>query len=150
MAGIRGRSGQSMTETLVMFPVFLIGMLFVLQLGQIGVAVLVVNYGASSIAKKAVSIDGRMPNAEEKLNSLFVAGMKNPQVTQKETLASPPLRELTVETRADVGTFPLIGKILSDVLGGNRPIGPMIFSTSPPYPITVVGQATVRANYSPK
>ncbi len=49
-----GRSGQNMTETILLLPAYLLLVFGVLQMGQLGTALLVADYAASAVARQVV------------------------------------------------------------------------------------------------
>lgn len=132
------QSGQSTTETILLLPLYLLVTLGLLQIVQLGAALIMVNYGASSIAHKAVQADsssvfGALAGAASgqlspaggafaqtyipELNSLLIAGMNTPTLRaciQKDT---PITATLMVWTGAHVNTFPFVGSFLHAIFG---------------------------------
>lgn len=133
--------GQTTTETVLLLPFYLLVVLGLLQIVQLATALIVVCYGASSIARKVSQDDDRSvigspgfsgsgPRPiqlggvyESKFENLFVAGMERYGMwgcVEREvgtSNKSNPLATLTVYGSAKVGAFPLVGEFLKPALG---------------------------------
>jgi len=169
------KTGQTISEALIALPIFFALAFAALQLAQLGVAVVIANYGASSIARKAAAeengtFQSGSPNLsayEQKARDLMVAGMLFQDLegcVQTDTIT--PTAELTVRLRTKVYAFPFFGNLVSGAFGpqhadegkGTCPssgsaldsptaVGPFNFSASAPYYFYVNGKAEVRLNY---
>jgi hypothetical protein len=164
------RTGQTMTETVILLPLFLVIVFGLLQLGQLGIAVIMVNYAASSIAREAASkfdyagaTNGVM-QLHQKMQDLMVAGMSTDSsfgllgCTVADT--NTPTAELVVLVRAKVAAWPGLGYFLNGAFGdryATQPLtcsdltnaqgfGPFNYSTQPPT-YFVTGTGKVRLNY---
>ena len=120
MPGIR-RAGQAMTETILLLPFFFMLVFGLLQLGQLGVALLVSNYAASAIARQVVQDQVRSPGLGgaymNRYNGLLAAGMRRPQLNAVYTQDNGIFWNVTVHACADIRAFPLVGEFLKPVLG---------------------------------
>lgn len=166
---LRRRAGQAMTETLVMLPIYLGIILGLIQIGQLGIALIVTNYSASKIARKAVaeqtfaSSGGAvsMTSFKTDLENSMVVGMSAGDVVGCVSQSNSVLRELEVRASTKVDAIPFFGDLMhigmqatyadSPLVGCNEPaktIGPFNFSSRSPYYWTVHGVAKARMNYA--
>jgi hypothetical protein len=146
--------GQTTTETILLLPVFLMLAFLLLQLGQIGIALSVVSYGASSIAKRAVA--GETPNPSM-MDKLLAVGMKDPKVVPEivPDPSNPLTKNITINTCAAIKAFPFVGEFLNNVpaLTNNSPGScgnaskTLSISCSPDCKFLVHGKAIARGNY---
>src|SRR5437879_1733754 len=107
VVGYSYRNGQSVTESIVMLPVYLLLVFGVLQLGQLGTALLVANYAASAIARQAVQdgTSGDQGAYRTRFEKLLTAGMKNPVVNVVPD-NNGLLSNVTVHACAQINTLP--------------------------------------------
>lgn len=172
--GLRARGGQAMSETVILLPLFFFIVFALLQLAHMGLAVLMVNYAASSIARQAAS-DNNIgpstgdPNAAivsywDKAGKLMVAGIHLDTYGLKGCVsqadASVPTGELVVRVRATMPAWPFVGYLLNGLFGdryaaqaldcGNAQssggFGPFNYSSQPPT-FYITGTGKVRLNY---
>jgi hypothetical protein len=153
-------------------PLFLFFMFMVLQLAELGVALLMTNYAASSVARTAANATSAGGAAvidlgpyQGKLENLMTAGMT---LTDKRACVvrddpTVPTATLAVAVRAQVQAWPFFSNILSGVWNGQyapqpllcpslvdtQSFGPFNFSAQAPYYFYVTGRAAVRLNYVP-
>jgi hypothetical protein len=118
---VKCRRGQTVTETIILAPLFFVLVFGCLQLAQLGVALIVANYGASSIARKVVQAGGSSgSDYTSKFNDLLSAGMKKPTVVISES-PTGKLSDVSVDACAEIAAFPfvatLFGRPLGSVLG---------------------------------
>src|SRR5690349_10989614 len=125
----RNHTGQAMTESVMLMPLYFLIVFALLQVGQLGAALLVVEYGASTVARQAsqdedpsvvanasgsvFSLDTTQ-NYKQKFVNLFVAGMQYAGLTGKikgngSTTNIDPAATLTVNACAKVNAFPFLG-----------------------------------------
>ena len=165
------RRGQTMTETLVMLPFFLVLVFGLLQTCQLGTALVMASYAASKVARNAVR-DDLSGNGSVDLKSydtpdyeaLMIAGMKSDKL-EGCIQVDGPLRSITVRATAQVNAFPLLGNFLDGAFRGNfddgdasaacpdmispKGLGPFNFSNTGGYHFLVRGRTTVRMNLRP-
>jgi len=137
--------GQAITETFVTLPIYLTLAFLAMQICQLGVALLMTNYGASSIARKIAreestgletSIGQTSSNIQTvathpvpdlrawgsdygtQLNKLMVAGMSFNGLSGC-ILTEGVTPTLTVNASAAVPAFPLVGVFLNKALNSN-------------------------------
>jgi len=160
--------GQTTTETILLFPVFMLLVLGLIQMGQLATALLIANYAASSIARQVVR-DGRAGDRtahEARLRKLMTAGMKNGKVTI-DMPTGGLMSNVTVNACAEIGAFPFVnyfvkhsikltmGPYISPTGGVNcestipNSMGPFYYYRQHPYYFVVHGKATARLNYQP-
>jgi Flp pilus assembly protein TadG len=160
--------GQSLTETLLLMPLFLLFVFGLLQVCQLGIAILMVNYAASSIARKAASennfappanVSSIMSNYQQKSSGLMVAGMQ-PLITGGLlgcVESSPPTANLFVAVRTKISAWPFFAQTVDKALrspgapaalscSGNNTVD--FSNESGAYYFYVTGQAKVRLNYA--
>lgn len=173
------QNGQAVTETIVVLPIFLMIALGVLQLAQLGVALAMANYAASSVARSVVSSAAssstnsslNLSAYQTKADQLMVAGMQldsmigcvqNGLANGTSTL---PVSNVMVGLQAKVRAFPFFGNILHGALGNRyEPPGTppscqdvtqregsvnIFYSNSAPYYFYVLGTSQARMNYAP-
>jgi Flp pilus assembly protein TadG len=156
--------GQTTSETILVLPLFLVIAFGVLQLGQLGIALIMVNTAASKIARRAVQDNAAYSTVNSYTNlltSYMTAGMKQGTIwgCLLENSMTPTIQ---VNATARVDAFPFVGWLLKPALqtsyngngmqgcSGEPPsLGPFYFSGSPPYYFIVRGRSTVRMNYHP-
>jgi hypothetical protein len=172
----RALRGQTMTETVMLLPLFFVLVFGLLQLAHLGIAVVMANYAAGSIARKVASDRdlsaatrgqpvGNMTPYVGQANDLMVAGMQLDSggglmgcVEQADM--SVPTGELVVLVRSQFSPFPFVGYFLNWTFGtryatsllsctdltNQSGFGPFNYSSSPPT-IFVTGTGKVRLNY---
>jgi Flp pilus assembly protein TadG len=155
--------GQSITEAIVVLPLFLAIVFLLLQLGQLGMALIMANYAASSIARKAVAENNLSAgNYQQVAQQLMVAGM------QYDSLVGCPdadQNQLTgnfvVLVRAKVVAWPFVGYVMNAAFKANytpqalscsdltnqRGFGPFNYLPTLPQTFYVTGTGKVRLNY---
>lgn len=170
--------GQGLVETVLLLPVYLFFALGLLQLAQLGVALLVSSYAASTVARKAANEEALSTAAtgvpvnlsayDQKVNDLMVSGMQMDSPVGligciNRTDPTMPTAELQVAVRTKLQAWPFFADILhgawstqyaAQALVCATPanpggFGPFNFSASAPYYFYVTGQAKVRLNYTP-
>jgi hypothetical protein len=149
-------------------------MFMVLQLAELGVALLMANYAASSIARKAANEKsfGTAPVVDlspyqAKAENLMVAGMTLdglPIGCVRRDDPAVPTATLAVAVRTKVQAWPFFstmmngavksqydpqGLLCPDLVDSNA-FGPFNFSAKAPYYFYVTGRASVRLNYVPQ
>lgn len=133
-------------------PIFLFLVFAVLQVGQLGVAVMVANYAASSAARQMVQDNADSPDGyRSRFQKILTVGMKNEDL--EATTSGGLLRNVTVHACAEVDAYPFIGQLAGSVLSrlratGCENMGILAFNPSPPS-FTVHGKAIARMNYQP-
>jgi len=167
-------TGQALTESILLLPVFLLFVIGVLQISQIGVAIVLSQYAASSVARKASSAQvlssGSHPDLntyEPKVKALMQVGMQYDGMqgcVANTNSGNDPTAELEVAVRSKIEAWPFFSTLMNQVVqtqystnvidcttmsnpGG---IGPVNFSgqSTPPY-FYITGKAKVRLNYVP-
>jgi hypothetical protein len=117
--------GQSLTESVVLLPLFLMFVFALLQIAQLGVAVVMTNYAASSIARTAAesnaigggssgsvsAITQYQSNAEK-----FMVGGMNFAGVRACVSATPPTATITVRVRARIDAYPFFAQVLASTL----------------------------------
>jgi Flp pilus assembly protein TadG len=149
-----GRNGQAVTETIVLLPLFFLLVFGLLQLGQLGTALLVANYAASAMARQMVQDNSTTAN-KTRFTNMLTAGMKSANVEQ-DIQSTGVFANVTVHACADIDAFPFVNQILGGVLsrvapggaGNCKALGTFGYTSSPPR-FTVHGQAEARMNYRP-
>ena len=165
-----------MTETVILLPLYFVLVFGLLQLAHLGLAVVMANYAAASIARKAASEKdlssvsrgqpaGNMAGYIPQANNLLIAGMQLDSgggligcVEQSDPTV--PTGELVVLVRAQFPPFPFVGYFLNGVFGSKYAavslscsdltnqsgFGQFNYSPQPPT-IYVTGSGKVRLNY---
>ncbi len=152
-------AGQTTTETILLFPFYMVLVFGLLQLGQLGVALLVANYAASSIARQAVedNISGSVEYTS-KMEKLMTAGMRRPYAKATAEFSTPPFAEVSADACAEVYAYPFIGQLLGKAItkglaSGNSSkcttLSTFAYSNSRPAYFVVHGKASARMNYKP-
>ena len=166
------REGQTLAEAVLLAPLFFFFALGLLQACQLGVALVMANYAASSVVRKAAA-DGitgagivSMTAYNQKAQNLMVAGMQFLDV-QGCVQADPgmPTASLAVQVRATVSAWPFFSNLIHGALQSNyagagtscgvqgptfadtQAIGPFNFSANAPYYFTIRAVAKTRLNY---
>ncbi|HVO33732.1 MAG TPA: TadE family protein [Elusimicrobiota bacterium] len=138
--------GQSITETILVLPLFLALAFAGLQLAQLGVGIVMADYAASSVARKAAAeekiptrlfntIQDLTPLYGQKATDLMVAGMKFQDAAGcvSPDVPGEPSVSLTVRVRATVSAFPILGDLLHGAWHANYtgPIGSAVSGACP-------------------
>jgi hypothetical protein len=158
---LSSRSGQSVTETVLLLPIYLLLVFGLLQSGQLAASLIVAEYAASAIARQAVQ-DGISSGGsayEARFERLLLPGMKSPVITV-EADNGGLLSNVTVYACARVDAFPFLGQLMTKALGqrysgggscdgSSSSVGPFYFNGAAPYFFRVKGQASARQNYRP-
>ena len=152
-----------MLTPLVFFIVF-----GLLQLGQIGMGMMMVNYGAGSVARKTSRTSAVMANSANQFRldfeSLMVVGMKAPALTSCLDSANGGVtNNVVVIAEARLDAFPIIGPMLNAMAPDFKnsgdwkmpagtcepgPVPALGFTAEPPvYQFIVRGSAVARKNY---
>jgi len=176
-APLSASRGQTMTETVILIPLFFFIVFGVLQLAQLGMAVVMVNYAASSIAREAAS-EKDFSNAArgvpatavdsygQKAGKLMVAGMQLDGSSGilgciEQSDVTVPTGELVVLVRARLQAWPFVGYALNGIFGSqydaqplsctdltnSKGFGPFNYSPDSPQTFFVTGTGKVRLNY---
>jgi len=156
--------GQTVTESVMMMPLFLIFVFALLQLGHLGIGIAIVNYAASSVARQAVAQNAyNQGDAESKFNNILMAGFKSNEI--KSTSVSDPenvTTNLKVTACAELPAYPLVGHFLYQAItsgsgpspdacsGATKWLGPVGLKGPAPYHFIIQGQAVARMNYNAK
>ena len=158
------QAGQTMSESILWLPFYLLLVFGMLQMGQLVAALLVSKYAASAIAREVVQDQTRDSalggTYMTRYQKLMTAGMKKSSaVLQAEYTNDGLFSNVTVHACTQIDVFPFVGQFLKPVLGsryagsgctsGGSAIGPFTFSGSPPYTFGVHGAASARMNYQP-
>ena len=147
--------GQSLTEATLLMPLFFLTIFLIIQTCHLGIAIVLVNYGASSAARLAVQQNGDVSNAQTQFNHLMIAGLKFLSLTpHKDNDVTP---NITMDACAELPAYPFVGQFLDKSLttgggnlcGGTKTFGPVALSGPAPYHFIIHGQATARMNYDP-
>jgi hypothetical protein len=161
--GAAKNRGQSVSETVILMPLFLFLVLGLLQMGELGTALLIANYSASAVARQVVQDQVKMNSLQgsylTRFKGLLSAGMRDPVLTAEYT-EDGVFSEVTVRACAQITAFPFVGQFLTPALGSKysgfdcspseRTIGPFSFSGTAPYKFGVRGIASMRMNYQPR
>jgi Flp pilus assembly protein TadG len=167
--------GQAVVESVLLMPLFFLFVFGLMQIAQLGIATIVANYAASSVARKAAS-EQNFPTATlgvpisldtkyiQKANAMMVAGMQMDGGLTACIDSDPgvPTANLLVTLRTKLRAWPFFGDVIHtalkstyDVQGGGcgtaaNPggFGPFNFSGQAPYFFFVTGSAKVRLNYT--
>lgn len=161
----RHQTGQSLMETVILLPLYLLIAFSLLQVGDIAAALILVNYGAASVARKVVRDNRPLNSNTVQLNSympqlrnnLFLPGMQLKQLVGcvNGDGALTVTGDLTVAATAEVSMFPLVGQVAQAFGSHSGPADDGCSETSyspiglsPSGNLFVVrGRATVRLNY---
>jgi len=150
-------AGQTLTETAVLAPLFFTLVFALLQVCHLGLAVAIVNYGASSAARLAVEQnDTSGSNATTQFKKLLAAGLTaHGNVQTRPVDQDSVTQNLVVTACAQLPAYPFVGELLDKALSsangtdcaqGAKMMGP-IGLTGPPYYFIIEGQAKARMNY---
>jgi len=162
----RNRHGVSLTEAILMMPIFLFLVFGLLQLGQLGLGLVVVNYSAGSMARKIGRTSAQPQSVADGLFSrdykdLMVAGMHADSLTAcyETNSADPVAKSVIVTAQASIAAFPVIGPFLNTMAPNFSASArlpppctvksvPAIGFTGPPqYNFIVRGMAVTRRDY---
>jgi hypothetical protein len=147
-------SGQSTTETIILLPLYFVFVFGLLQVAQLGIALAVSSYAASSVARRMVQDNTLNASSyQATFQNLMTAGMRyNDLYADNAASGAQIFTDITVHACAEVSAFPLVGDFLNRPLtpykgncrSGNA-MGPFSFS-GPPYKFIVRGRAVARMN----
>lgn len=167
--------GQSMTESILLMPVFFLIVFGLLQLAQLGLAVVMTSYAASSIARIAAAsttisaVNGATSSISQYQTNAQNIMLPRMGINFKDLKgciqATPPTATLTVRVRARVDAYPFFAQILSAALDDNyldepggacdqqmvspTGFGPFNFQgQTAPYYFYISGIARSRMNYT--
>lgn len=144
----RRDQGQSVTETILLLPFFLALAFFGLQASQLGMGLVLANYGASKIAHQAVAQDTTdVGQFQAYLDRVLVGSMRTESVTGTVD-RTDVVATLKVDAKVGIPAFPFVGALLSGKVATD-PSGIFYLSSSVPYTWTVNGAAQARMNYRP-
>ncbi len=154
----RSRRGQTLVESILMMPLFLLLVFFLLQIGHLGIAIAIVHYSASSAAKQAVEQNSDA-NLQQRVQGLFSAGLKNGTASATYDSQDPVTRTIIVTACGELLAYPFVGPFLSKALSSQangsgcapegKAMGPVILK-GPPFVFIIQGEARARMNYNPK
>lgn len=163
---IRKKAGQSLTESVMLMPIFLAVVFALLQVGHLGVGVAVVYYATSSVGKLAVqNNDAKLSNGDYQaqfarmmVGGLTPVGLPAAELEPGEDALTPTI---TVTACAKLPAYPLVGETLKTAMSGAldpgatctdgpHAFGPVHLAGNGPYFFVIRGQTTVRLNYQPR
>jgi len=115
---LRWRRGQTMTETILLLPLYLVLIFGLLQICQLGTALIMANYAASKVARNAVRDDVQGGTGPVNLSGyqtpdymdLMIVNMKPDKLEgciQADGSSAGQLRSITVRATAIVPAFPI-------------------------------------------
>jgi hypothetical protein len=138
-----------MTETILLLPFFLLLAFGLIQLAQLGIALMVTNYAASAAARQTVQ-DGAFDSgrAERRFRNMLMAGMRNAQFGPASYDGGSLASNVTIRACADVPALPFVGAFLSGALAGGGCGGGKLVSMNGNV-FVVQGRASARMNYRP-
>jgi hypothetical protein len=154
--------GQSITETLLLLPLYLALVFGMLQAAYIGLALATTSHAAGSIARRAAREDTVKSFPEDRykdrLDAVLFAGMK-PYAVKASVPDHPTLPVVTVNACAEIMAFPLVGTFFNALFkdaydgggdicapGNKKSMGPIYFVPKPAYHFVIEGSAEVRFN----
>lgn len=158
-----GRKGQSLTETVILLPLFLLLIFAIVQTCHLGIALAIVNYGASAVARQAVQQNSNFASSgQARFNKLMMAGMKPLQLhgvaaREENSSQTSVTSNMEVTACAELPAYPFVGQLLdkalsspaeSDPCGGTKSLGPVSLKGPAPFHFIVHGQARARMNYT--
>jgi hypothetical protein len=157
----RYKQGQTLIESVMLLPLFLVLTFAVYQVGHLAIGVAIVNYAASSVAREAVELNGySQGEADLKFKKLLFAGLTSSEIRGNQVTDTDRVTaNLTVTACAKVPAYGGVGLFLDKAMhAGSTPteqsctgvskwIGP-IGLMGPPYQFIVQGQAVARMNYN--
>jgi len=159
----RKNAGQTFIEALLLLPVVLLFVFGLLQSCQIGVGLIVVNYGASSIARKASrggEVNTVVSTAQPGYNSLMIGGLKSVPLKACRDNRGGPTSDVVVVAQAKVRAFPVVGPLIDQMAPGWKSqtvnadaacregrMPAISFSKDPEYTFTLNGVGSARRNY---
>jgi len=162
------RKGVTTTEAILILPLFLLMVFGLLQAVQIGIGLVVVNYGAGSIARKVgreatalTTASVPITNHQTDFAGLMIAGLNSKSLTgcydTSNTDPNAVAKNVVVTAQAEIGAFPIIGPMLDKMApnfkstswspGCTEDPVPAVGFTGPPYKFIVRGMAVARRNY---
>jgi Flp pilus assembly protein TadG len=156
------RRGVSLSEAVLVMPLFLFLVFGILQAGQIGIGLIVVNYAAGSVARKAARTstpDTNSTNFQAEYDKLMSVGMKSsPLDIHCDGGCVKVTNDVIVTAEATMDAFPVFGPILNSMApsfktsatwkpNGKVESVPALGFQGPPYKFIVRGMAVARMNY---
>ncbi len=144
--------GQVTTETILLAPIFFLGVFLAIQVCHLGLGVAIVQYATSSVARQAVQDNSASLDAD-KFKRLLGAGLKEPEIQQGlgETV-SPVTKNITVVGCAKLGAYPFVGQALKaaqwktdDTCAAEGPL--VSLSGGGPFDFMIRARTTIRLNY---
>ncbi len=158
---LKERHGQTITEVAIVLPLFLLLVFGVLQVGHLGIAVAIVNYGASAVARQAVEENGfNEAAAQNHFNQLLMAGLSPLPIEHHiEDIDSQQITsDIAITACAELPAYPFVGQFLDKALtseaaggdgctAGTKTLGPVGLKGPAPYHFLVSGKAKARMNY---
>jgi Flp pilus assembly protein TadG len=150
--------GQAFVETTLLMPVYLLLLFLAIQIGHLGIAIAIVNYAASSIARQAVTANTfDQGTADQRFKGLLSAGVKPDHVTGADD-NTPLTPNITVTACASLPAYPFVGVLLDKALkaqsdntcaNGGKAFGPVALKGPAPFSFVIEGKAIARMNYKP-
>ncbi len=153
------QAGQSLTESVILMPVFLLALFTLIQVGHLGIGVAIVNYAASSVAHLAVQENTyNQSSASSRFKSLLIAGLKLVEI-QGKVEPDDVTPNVKVTACASLQAYPFVGEFLDKALGsastggdgcgGTKMFGPVSLQAPAPYHFIIRGQTMARMNLNP-
>jgi len=140
-----------------MAPFFFLLAFALLQACHLGLAVAIVNYGASSAARLAVEQnDPSGTNAATQFKNVLSAGLTFVKINTQAVDQDSVTQNIVVTACAQVPAYPFVGQFLdkaltsangTDCAEGAKMMGPIGLKVPAPYYFIIVGQAKARMNY---
>jgi hypothetical protein len=162
----RRLNGQTIVETILVLPFFLLLIFGLLQVGEIAVGLVTATYAAGSIARRVVQ-EGASSTTDGKaqLQNLMFGGMKVAGVQEGFASATGGLTaDVRVNACVQIDPLPFVGFFLNPILGdhfsgndnaeacdGSGSLGPLYFvprGSGGVHYFVVRGTAQARMNYN--
>jgi hypothetical protein len=159
MRSDKTESGQSLSEAVLLSPLFFLMMFAIIQACHLGIAMVLVSYGASSVARLAVQENGyEASSAMPKFQKLMIAGLIFRKLSPMEDNPGDVAQNITITACAELPAYPAVGQFLARALpaggntdcGGAKHLGPISLTGQAPYHFILHGEATARMNYKPQ
>jgi hypothetical protein len=153
---VYGHRGQTVTEAALVLPTFLVLIFAILQACHVGLALAIVNYGASSVARQAVQFNTEnLSSGQDKFKSLMAVGLEPLPLQGGLENSDGVTADIHVTACAKLQAYPFVGEILDKSLkasgkgpcGGTKSLGPIFIEGPAPYHFIILGQAKARMNY---
>jgi hypothetical protein len=141
-------------------PLFLTLAFAIIQIGHLGAAIALVNYGASSVVKQAVQQNHfDRSQAQSRLEDLLTMGLKSATVERRneEGAFDDVAPDLSLVACAELPAYPFVGEFLKATKLGSGSaggcldetsfVGPVKLKGPAPYRFVIRGEAKARMNY---